>query len=159
VDVDWGSDATDRKSYTGFTFILGGAAISWESRKQRTVALSSTETEYMAITDATKEAIYLMSFLNELGLNSRAKVTIWNDNQGAAKLAHNTVHHSRTKHIDIRHHFVREVLKNHPIRLEYLPSEEMIADVLTKGLPKSKHEKCTFGLGLISLRHINTDCV
>ena len=101
VDADWANCVIDRRSYTGSVFIFSGAAVSWESRKQRTVALSSTEAEYMAITDASKEAIYLIRFLKDLGHPELASVVIYNDNQGAGKLAENPVHHSRSKHIDV----------------------------------------------------------
>lgn len=148
VDADWGNCVMDRRSYTGTVFVLAGGAISWESRKQRTVALSLTEAEYMGITDAAKEAVYLISFMKELGLKEQANVYLYNDNQGARELAHNPVYHGRSKHIDIRHHFIREVLNEHPVKLEYLPTEEMVADVLTKELPRRKHEFCVHRLGL-----------
>lgn len=148
VDADWGGCIIDRRSYTGYTFILSGASISWESRKQRTVALSSTEAEYMALTCAAKEAIHLIGFMNELGFRELAKVVIFNDNQSAEKLAANPVFHARSKHIDIKHHFVREALKRHPIKLLYLQTEKMIADVLTKPLTGPKHDFCAGGLGL-----------
>lgn len=151
VDADWGNCTIDRRSYTGTAFILAGAAISWESRKQRTVALSSTEAEYMGLTDAAKEAVYLIGFLKELGFESLTNVTIFNDNQGAGELARNPVYHGRSKHIDIRHHFVREVLQNRSVRLEFLPTERMLADALTKRLGSGKHEFCVRGLGLTNL--------
>lgn len=132
-------------SYTGFVFFFSQAPITWESRKQRTVALSSAD---MALTEATKEAIYLKGFLVELGLEKFSDTTIFNDSASAQKLAKNPVFHGRTKHIAIKHHFVREALKNNLISLEYLCTEDMIADVLTKALPASKHVKCTQLLGL-----------
>jgi len=101
VDADWGNCTLDR-SYTGSAFVLSGAAITWESSKQRTVALSSTEAEYMGITDAAKEALHLIGFLSELGSDNLTHVAIYNDNQGAKLLASNPVFHSRSKHIDIR---------------------------------------------------------
>lgn len=152
VDADWANCPIDRRSFTGSVFVLSGAAISWESRKQRTVALSSTEAEYMAITDASKEALHLISFLKELRFPDLAKVTIFNDNQGAGKLAENPVHHSRSKHIDVRHHFIRQVLKWYPVDLVYMPTERMPADVLTKGLPGPKHLDCILGLGMSSIK-------
>ncbi|XP_043481615.1 secreted RxLR effector protein 161-like [Leptopilina heterotoma] len=149
VDSDWGNCTIDRKSFTGSVFIMGGAAISWESKKQRTVALSSTEAEYMALTHASKEAIHLIAFLNQLRLPKFASVELFNDNQSAGKLAVNPVFHSRSKHIDIKHHFIRETLNNHPIKLVYLSTDLMIADVLTKPLPGPKHYFCVKGLGLM----------
>lgn len=135
VDADWGANMADRRSYSGFAFILAGAAISWEARKQRTVSLSSTESEYFAITEATKEALYLKELLNEIGLE--------------CKLATSFGFHSRTKHIDVRHHFIKQKQQDGEINLEYMPTEDMPADVLTKGLSLDKHSKCIQALGMI----------
>ncbi|KAH0816603.1 hypothetical protein GEV33_006188 [Tenebrio molitor] len=150
VDADWANCEIDRRSYTGSTFILSGAAFSWESRKQRTVALSSTEAEYMALSDASKEADFLIGYLKELGFQSLANVVVFNDNQGAGKLTENSVYHAKSKHIDVRYHFIRDAVKKHPIKILYLPTEKMIADVLTKALPKENHDRCILGLGLQS---------
>lgn len=148
ADADWGNCVIDRRSYTGFTFILSGAAVTWESRKQRTVALSSTEAEYMAISDATKEAMYLKTFLEELGHKKLAEITLFNDNRGANCLAENPIYHARSKHIDLRHHYIRQVLGEKMLKLSYLPTEEMLADVLTKPLPGPKHSEMSRSLGL-----------
>ena len=139
TNADWASCTNDRRSYTGFVFILGGTAITWEAKKQRTVALSSTEAEYMALSEAAKEAMYLRRFLEKVGVKLKQPTVVWNDNQGAQKLARNNVFRSRTKHIDIRHHFIREVLQDAYIRIDYMTSNEMMADVLTKGLAGPKH--------------------
>jgi len=149
VDSDWGNCDLDRRSYTGYSFILCGAAISWCSRKQRTVALSSTEAEYMGLTEAAKEAIFLSTFVQELGVKQLSKITIFNDNQSAGKLAQNPVFHSRSKHISIRHHFIRNALLEYPLTLEYLCTEEMMADIFTKPLCGPKHELCRDRLGLL----------
>ncbi|KAG5317706.1 COPIA protein, partial [Pseudoatta argentina] len=109
---------------------------------QRTVALSSMEAEYMAISDATKEAVHLRSFILELSPGSNDKITLYSDNIGAVKLAENPVFHNRSKHIDVRHHFVRGIVDNGEIELSYKSTEDMVADILTKGLPGSKHRKC-----------------
>ena len=120
ADADWGSDVTDRRSYSGYAFCLSGGAISWCSRKQRTVALSSTEAEYMSLTDAAKEAIFLSNLMQELGFANLAKTTIYNDNQSAGKLATNPVFYARSKHIDIKMHFIRDTLKDEKFELRYL---------------------------------------
>lgn len=148
VDADWANCPEDRKSYTGFVFILAGCPVSWESRKQRTVTLSSTEAEYMALSEASKEAIYLKRLVSNLGFNSMAHVCIRCDNNGARKLAENPVFHNRSKHIDVRHHFVREALKSGVMEIQYTPTGEMAADLLTKGVPKLKHLKCLELLGM-----------
>jgi len=148
-DADWGGCQHDRRSYTGYVFLMCGAAISWRSLKQRTVALSSTEAEYMALSETTKEAIYLKTTLSELGFNELTDINIFCDNRGAISLAENPVMHTRTKHIDIRHHFVRQAIKEKKLRLEHVPTADMTADIFTKALPKIKHIKC---VGLLGLR-------
>ena len=154
VDADWGAAVDDRRSYTGFVFKLANSAISWESRKQRTVALSSTEAEYMALTEAAKETTYLRCFLKEVGiLSSDAKPTnVFCDNQGAQELMRNPVHHARSKHIDIRHHYVREVFEKGDLEVEYITTTEMVADVLTKALLGPSHRRCLKELGIVNLK-------
>jgi len=148
VDADWANCPDDRRSYTGYAFILGGSPVSWESRKQRTVALSSTEAEYMALSEAVKEAIYLKRMLSELGFYKLAEVNVYIDNNGARKLAENPVFHNRTKHIDVRHYFVREAIERERLIVSYTPTEDMAADMLTKGLAGPKLHKCIDLLGL-----------
>ncbi|XP_039309080.1 secreted RxLR effector protein 161-like [Solenopsis invicta] len=141
ADADWANCVDDRKSYTGYAFVFGGCPISWESRKQKTTVLSSMEAEYMALSEATKEAVHLRSLLSELGF-PYPKIKLWSDNCGAIKLAENPVFHNRSKHIDVRHHFVREMLEIGVIDIDHRPTEYMAADVLTKGLSGPKHRKC-----------------
>jgi hypothetical protein len=148
VDSDW-ANRKDRRSYTGYVFKYSNGPISWECKKQTTVALSSTEAEYMALSSASKEAIFLARFISEVSGES-APVILFNDNQSAQRLAVNPVHHNRTKHIDVRHHFIRELIEQNIINLCYLQSGDMIADILTKGLPRPKVVKCVLGLGLVN---------
>lgn len=148
ADADWAGDINDRHSHTGYVFKLAGCAVSWAAQKQKTVALSSTEAEYMAISDSAKEAISLRNFLKEMKAPVPGPTTIFNDNQSAEKLAANPVHHNRTKHIDVRYHFVREAQQNGLIQIQYMPTTEMTADVLTKGLFSQKHEKFIRDMGL-----------
>lgn len=148
TDSDWANSIDDRKSYTGFCFIFCGSSISWESRKQCTVALSSTEAEYMALSDGTKEAIYLRKLLNDLCDFNLKSVRLLCDNKGAIKLAENPIFHRRTKHIDIRHHFIRECVNNNVIEIQYVATENMAADIFTKALPSPRHYKCLKALGV-----------
>lgn len=148
TDADWGNCPDDRKSYTGYCFIFGGSSITWESHKQCTVALSSTEAEYMALSDATKEGIYLRKLFNEICDDKINKVRLLTDNKGSIKLAENPVYHKRTKHIDIRHHFIRDTLKNGIIDVDFVPTEDMGADILTKALTSAKHYKCLKIIGV-----------
>lgn len=148
VDADWGNCSNDRRSFTGYVYLLADATVYWESRKQRTVPLSSVEAEYMGLSEATKEAIYLRRFLLELGSDKAANITLLCDNQGAIRLAGNPVFHNRTKHIDIRHHFVRDAISCKAIKLEYVRTEDMTADILTKGLAGPRHRILSDRMGL-----------
>lgn len=138
VDADWGSDATDRKSYTGYCFTLSEGVISWGSKKQKNVSLSSTEAEYVGISESCKEAIYLRNLYQEITGDVYC-IDIFNDNQSAHKLLHNPVFHNRTKHIDIKYHFCRECDNNNIVKVKYMSTINMVADLLTKALNSSKH--------------------
>lgn len=137
-DSDWGGDREGRKSTTGYIFMMNNGPVSWSSKKQTTVALSSTEAEYMALTQAAKEATWLRLLMTELGLlgtdSQHAKILVKADNQGSIALANNPVYHARSKHIDIQHHYVRNEVLEGRIELSYIPTEDMIADGLTKPL-------------------------
>jgi transposase InsO family protein len=149
-DADWGSDLNDRRSITGYVFTLAGGAISWQSKKQPTVALSSVEAEYMASTQATKEALWWRTFLKELGFSIESPTQLFSDSQGSIALAKNPEYHSRTKHIDIQHHFVREHVANHNVCFDFVGTESMVADVLTKALPRDSHNKFVKAMGITS---------
>lgn len=146
-DADWGQ-SYDRRSVTGYTFLLCGGAISWQSKKQRTVALSTVEAEYMAITHATKEALWWRTVFNGFGYDTKHPTTLWSDSQGGISLAANPEHHTRTKHIDIQYHFIRQHLAEQTITLKFIGSEDMAADSLTKALDRGRHEKGMSMLGL-----------
>lgn len=135
-DSDWAEDRHDRRSTTGYVFSLGCGAISWQSRKQKTVALSSTEGEYMALTDSCREALWIRFLLQELGLHKGEPIKLYCDNEGSEALAKNPSHHSRTKHIDARYHFIRECVKNGSIKLKHITTTRMAADCLTKPLDR-----------------------
>jgi hypothetical protein len=131
------NQACDRRSTTGFVFRIGGGAISWSSKRQPTIALSTTEAKYMANTQATKEAIWITKLMMVLGYMEEKKMMVIRcDNQGVISLTKNPTHHARTKHIDVQHHFVRERVENGEVRFEYCPTEHMVADVLTYALSK-----------------------
>lgn len=150
VDADWGGDNESRKSYTGYVFILAGGVFSWESKKQPTVALSSTEAEYMALSSAAKEAIYLKKLLGEIQLHCPDKIMINGDNMGSLHLVKNPIFHNRTKHIDIKFHHVRDAYTNGHIDIKYCCSSNNIADILTKNLSKTCHLKFVRELGFIN---------
>jgi hypothetical protein len=148
-DADWAGDLEDRRSTTGFVFMMGGGAISWSSKRQPTIALSTTKAKYMASTQATKEAIWMTKFMKELRYTKEKKVMVIRcDNQGAISLTKNPTQHARTKHIDVQHHFVQERVENGKITFEYCSTKDMVADVLTKALPRERHNKLISMFGL-----------
>jgi hypothetical protein len=150
-DADWAGNIDDRRSTTGYIFLIAGGAVSWSSKKQPTVALSTTEAEYMALTQATKEGIWIRRLLMEISVKPelyRQSTVIRSDNQSCISLARNSIHHARTKHIDIQHHFVREKVENEEVELLFCPTDDMAADILTKGLTKEKHVRFSNMMGL-----------
>jgi hypothetical protein len=138
----------DRRSTSGYVFILAGAAVSWSSKKQTSVALSSTEAEYIAGTHAAKELIWLKELLARLDLATNSPTTLLMDNQSAIAIAKNPAFHKRTKHIEVRYHFLKKMVKDKKIRLEYVPTTEQTADAMTKGLSREKHELFIGQMGL-----------
>jgi len=149
TDSNWAQDPDDHRSTSGFAFDVGGGVISWSSKKQPTVATSSVEAEYIASANATKEAVWLRTLLRELDLPQKKTTIIHADNQGSIALAHNPVSHSRAKHIDIRHHFIRERVERGEVSLDYVSTKEMIADIFTKALPRESFEKFRTNLGVL----------
>lgn len=147
ADADWGNDADDRRSYTGYFFKLANAAVIWSSRKQKSITLSSTEAEYVSLSEAAKEVMHFKKFLEEV-LGHQEELIIFNNNQGAGQMTKNPINHGRAKHIDIKYHHIREVVDAEVIKIEYKPTEKMPADVLTKALASTKHKKCTRKMGL-----------
>lgn len=147
-DADWASDVRDRKSCTGYIFMLQGGAISWRSHKQQTVALSTAEAEYMAMSSAAQEALYLRQLHGELSQQQINPLIIFSDNQSAIKLSLNDNYLPRSKHIDIRYHFLKDHVSDLVIKFCYVKGEEMIADSLTKGTTAEKHLYCVNRMGL-----------
>lgn len=146
-DADWAGDRDDRRSTGAYVFCIGAGAISWSAKRQPTIALSSLEAEYMALTQASKEALWIKRLLNEFGINIPT-VIIFGDNQGSLALAKNSVFHARSKHIDIQHHFIRDTIKSGEVEVQYLPTEYMVADVLTKSLPTEMFRKHARAMGV-----------
>ena len=127
-DADWASSFDDRHSATGYCFSLNenGSPVVWKSRKQPTVALSTCEAEYVSLAATTQESLYLMQLINSMDNKTYKCVKILEDNQGAIALSKNPVNRQRCKHIDIKYHFLREVLVNGKIDIVYCQSEQMI---------------------------------
>ena len=134
TDADWAGDTDDRKSTSGYIFLLSGGAVSWRSQKQKCVALSTAEAEYIAMANTAQESVWLRQLMAELTNSSEAPTLIYEDNQSAIAMTKNPQFHGRAKHIDIKHHYIREQVGQGTITLEYCPTDEMTADMLTKGL-------------------------
>ena len=141
-DANWGEDLEDRRSVTGYVFVLNNAPISWCSQKQATVALSTQEAEYMSLSSACRELVWLRAVLAELGVVYNVGVTLYNDNAAAIALAKNPVQHRRNKHIDIKHHYIRELIENKVVEVKWLSGKEIPADFLTKALSYNKYKLC-----------------
>jgi hypothetical protein len=146
-DSDWGGDIDTRKSTTGYVFLMGGAAISWSSKRQKIVALSSTEAEYIAAAQAAKEVLWINQFLEELNVWEGA-IKVWSDNQSALKIMRSQVTHERTKHFDIRLHFLRNLVYEGMLEVEYISTKCQVADSLTKAVLKDKFEYCRLHFGV-----------
>ena len=150
-DADWGGNITDSKSTTGYLFQIGGTTITWQSKKQSCVALSTAEAEYVALAGATQEAVWLRQLNQELTGKAEA-VMIHEDNQSTIAIAKNPQFHRRVKHINIKYHFVREHVNNNDIKLKYCQTSDMIADMLTKGLGKMQFKKLREMAGVVPLK-------
>ena len=147
VDSDFAGDLDKRKSTTGYVFTLAGGAVSWVSKLQTVVALSTTEAEYMAATQACKESVWIQRLLEELG-HKQEKITLFCDSQSALHIARNPAFHSRTKHIGVQYHFVREVVEDGCVDMQKIHTSENLADVMTKPINTDKFVWCRSSYGL-----------
>ncbi|KRY91249.1 Retrovirus-related Pol polyprotein from transposon TNT 1-94 [Trichinella pseudospiralis] len=152
-DADYAGDVTTRRSRTGVVCMCAGEAVLWHSQKQRSVALSTTEAEYVAASEATKDMMWLMTLFAEV-TEVKQKPILFADNMGAVKLSKNPEFHKRSKHIDVRFHFVREKYNEGKIDIQHIDSENQKADILTKALPKTRFQNLRRQLGIVS-EHIN----
>jgi len=137
TDSDWASDGLKRRSQTGYFLKLAGGAISWTSRAQKTIALSSTEAEYMALSDCSRQVVWMHTLLGELGYSLKP-IPICGDNQGSIFIASNPVTEKRSKHIDIRFHYIREVIERKLAEVFFIDGDKNPADLLTKNLGSVK---------------------
>ena len=133
-DADWGGDLDDRKSTTGYCLFLNGCLVSWYSHKQATVAQSSAEAELMGATDIVKEIMWMRQILSEMNYIVETPVIVNIDNQSAMRIAQHDVDHARTKHIDIKYHFIRDEISSKRVKLQWISTQKQKADIFTKGL-------------------------
>ena len=134
IDVDWAGCAYDRRSTSGYVFSFGSGMVSWSSKKQPTVALSSTETKYRGAAMAACEIAWLRKLLQDLRHNVLGVVTLYCDNMSSIQLANNLVFHARTKHIEVHYHYVHEKVLVSDIDLVYVSTQEQVANIFTKSL-------------------------
>ena len=150
TDASWADDALDRKSTSGYIFLVNGTPVAWKSQRQESVATSSMESEYIAAGKAAKQAVWQRGILKELGYLQEGPTTLFEDNTGAISFAKNPIAHKRTKHIGIQYHFIRELVESRQIFLLYISTLDQLADFLTKPLGRVKFEENLRRLGLLS---------
>jgi len=131
---------------------MGGNTVSWRSVKQKSVALSSMEAEYMSLAEATKEALWLKALMREL-IYDQKTVKIYEDNQSCIALAKNPERHSRAKHIDIKYHFVRELVEDKQIAMVYTSTKKQLGDMFIKPIPRNQFEILRDGIGLKEVKN------
>jgi len=148
ADSDWASSFKDFKSCTGYVFLWQGAAVTWASKKQPTVALSTCEAEYMSLSAATQEALWLNQLKDEIINSGMTTIELRCDNKGAVDLTDTGTYSPRVKHIAIRHHFIRDYVEKHLIEITKVNTGEMVADNLTKAVSVEKHLFCSKKMGL-----------
>jgi len=137
----------------GFVFDVAEGCVSWSLKKQVSVATSSMEAEYVASANTTKEAIWLRTLLKEVGYPQSQATIVHADNQSAIALAQNPTSHFRAKHIDIHFHFIQERIERNKIKLQYISTHQIVANILTKALPCEAFEKFREALGVVKVFH------
>lgn len=149
TDADWANDTVDRKSISGYCFKIFNNLISWSSKKQTFVTLSSTESEFVAVCNASCELLYIKNLLSDFEINIQLPVCLFEDNQSTIKLLQNFENNKRCKHIDVKLHFVLDLVNSNVLKLEYIPTDNQLADVFTKALSSEKFCKFVKMLNLV----------
>ena len=150
VDASFQSDPDDYKSQTGYVFVLNGGAVSWKSSKQATTADSTTESEYIAASEAAKEAVWISEFLKELGVvpSANSAIKVYCDNNGAVAQAKEPRSTNRNKHVPRKYHLIRELVARGGVSIERVPTEDNVADPFTKALSADNHVRHYENLGV-----------
>ena len=155
TDSDYAGDQDDRKSTSGYVFMLSSGAVSWSSKKQPVVTLSTTEAEFIAAASSVCQSVWLRRILQQLNHEPRKSTTIYCDNSSTIKLSKNPVLHGRSKHIDVQFHFLRELTKDEVVELIQCSSQEQVADIMTKPLKLDVFQNLRELLGVYPLMDIN----
>eukprot|EP00253_Pinus_taeda_P030177 PITA_30177 len=145
---DWAGDPDDRKSTAGYEFTLGSGPITWACKKQGSISLSSIESEYRGAIEASKEALWLHQILLEFGFQQQHPTTLWCDNQSAIQLCKDPVQHQRSKQIELHMHFIRKLIHNHVLEVQYCSTDDQVEDIFTKALTEAKFTKLRFMVGV-----------
>ena len=149
VDLDYANRA-DAWSVGGYIGMLGGGCVAWSSKKQRTMSLSTTEAEYLALTEGEKQLVWLWQLLGDLTTDQMKPTSIWSDNLGVITLSNDTSYHACTKHINITYHFICERVASNEATLTYIQSKENPTDLMTKSLDPSQHQYLCAKIGFIN---------
>ena len=149
-DADWAGNANDRKSALGGCFYVGNNLVSWMSKKQNCISLSTTEAEYIAAGSCCTQLLWMKKLLHDYGI-CQEHLTIYCDNTSAINISKNPIQHSRTKHIEIRHHFIRELVEDGTLTLEFIYTDDQKADLFTKPLDSKRFKFLHQNIGVISM--------
>ena len=148
VDADYGGCRDTRRSTSGFVFMMAGGPVAWSSKRQATVALSTVEAEYVAMSRCAQQMAWMHSWLDEVEIEYSRPGLIRGDNRGAIALTKNTKDHGKVKHIDIRHHYIRDLLRAGILAIEQVPSADNLADLFTKSLARDHHHRLLASLNV-----------
>jgi hypothetical protein len=151
-DSNMAGDVDDRKSTSGVLFMMGSSPVTWQSAKQKIVALSSCEAEYVAATTAACQGVWLQRLMEDLVERSLGTTTILIDNKSAIQLCKNPVFHDRSKHIEVRFHFIRECIEAGKINVDYVSTDEQLADILTKPLGRTRFLELRSKIGMVMVK-------
>eukprot|EP00253_Pinus_taeda_P030309 PITA_30309 len=149
-DADWAESVDDRKNTSGGAFYMGSRLVSWFNKKQSLIALSTSEAEYVVVVSFCTQLLWMMQTLQGIQITCTPPISILCDNTSAISISKNPVMHSKTKHIPIKYHFLREQMLEQKVKLEYVPSKEQVVDIFTKPLPRDTFEYLRQKLGVVS---------
>jgi hypothetical protein len=151
TDADWAGNITDRRSTSGYFTFVGGNLVTWKSKKQKVVARSSAEAEYRGMAHGVCELLWLRNLLHDLGFKLKSVMQLYCDNKAAIDISQNPVQHDRTKHVEVDRHFIKEKLDAKLISFPFVPTEEQLADILTKGVSKKAFYDSLSKLGMVDV--------